>query len=241
MKLFFQEFYLLLGFTLLPVSLVAQPGTYISLKQKTDVIENSKKITNEVDLYFDNNKKVITKNYHSLKSFVMISNALGEIKTYYPGTNEVAYNQVKELSSQRNLIYFFANNLTDNLGLADEGFSLSSNTFEDQYNVTIWKAPLTLKGIDKVKMVFENRLPVYSEYQSNISKVLKKIYYTNYKDFDQFRLPLKIIEISYLPSGDSIVTRTIFSNVKATSTADDEYFNFKIPENAKPLGIHKDH
>lgn len=241
MKLFFREFYLLLGFAFLPVLVVAQPGTYISLKQKTDVIENSKKMTNEIDLYFDNNKKIITKNYHSLKSFVMISNALGEIKTYYPGTNEVVYNQVKELSSHRNLIYFFANNLTDNLGLMDEGFTMSSNTFEDQYNVTIWKAPLTMKGIHEVKMVFENRLPVYSEYQSDKSKVLKKIYYTNYKDFDQFRLPLKIIEISYLPSGDSIVTRTLFSNVKASPTADDEYFNFKIPENAKPLGAHKDH
>jgi hypothetical protein len=97
-----------------------------------------------------------------------------------------------------------------------------------------------LKGIDKVKMVFENRLPVYTEYQSLKSKVIKKIYYTNYKDFSQFRLPLKIIEINYLPSGDSIVTRTLFSNVKASSSGDDDYFNFKIPENAKPLDVHKD-
>jgi hypothetical protein len=240
MKVLLQRIFLLCFLSLLQFPLIAQPASYISLNQKTDVTENNKKISNEVDIYFDNNKKIITKYYHSTRNFILISNSLGEIKTYYPATNEVAYNQIRELSSKRNLIYYFANNLTDDLGLSDEGFNLTSNTFEDQYYVTIWKAPSVLKGIDKVKMVFENRLPVYTEYQSLKSKVIKKIYYTNYKDFSQFRLPLKIIEINYLPSGDSIVTRTLFSNVKASSSGDDDYFNFKIPENAKPLDVHKD-
>lgn len=215
------------------VAVKAQTGSYISLKQSTDVVENGKKITNEVDLFFDNNKLILTKYYHAQKDFIMISNSLGEIKTYYPTTNEVSYNQVKELSSKRNLIYYFANNLTDNMGLSEEGFTLMKSTFENQYDVTIWNAPLTLKGIGTVKIVFGNRLPVYSEYQSNKNKVLKKIFYTNYKDFSSFRLPQKIIEISYLPTGDSIVTRTVFSNVKVSPTADNEYFNFKIPEYAK--------
>jgi hypothetical protein len=88
-------------------------------------------------------------------------------------------------------------------------------------------------------MVFENGLPVYSEYQANKKKIVKKIYYTNYKDFTQFRLPLKIIEISYLPSGDSLINRTLFSNVTVSASADDKYFNFKIPDNAKPVGAAK--
>jgi len=228
-----------LFFSLLGISLNAQPGSYISLKQHSEVLENQKKIANEVDLFFDKNKQTITKFYHSSPEFIMVVNPLGEIKTYYPASNEVAYKQITELSSKRNLIYYFANNLTDHLGLADEGFSLISNTYENQFYVTIWKAPSILKGIEAVKMVFENGLPVYSEYQANKKKILKKIYYTNYKDFTQFRLPLKIIEISYLPSGDSIINRTLFSNVKVTSSADDKYFNFKIPDNAKPLGSFK--
>ena len=236
MKVIYKWFCLSVFFMMMNVSLKSQNGSYISLKQQTDVTENGKKINNEVDLYYDNNKKILTKYYHSQKSFILISNSLGEIKTYYPSNNEVSFNQVRELSSKRNLIYYFANNQTDNLGLTEEGFTLSSNTIDNQYDVTIWKAPLTLKGIAAVKIVFENRLPIYSEYQSNKAKVFKKIFYTNYKDFNSFRLPLKIIEISYLPSGDSIVTRTQFSNVRVSETADNEYFNFKIPENAKPLG-----
>jgi len=239
MNVLFRGILVLSGFLLLGVSSNAQSGGYISLKQRTEVLENKKKIANEVDLFFDNNKQIITKYYHSAPEFIMVINSLGEIKTYYPASNEVGYKQINELSSKRTLIYYFANNLTDQLGLADEGFTLSSNTYENQFYVTLWKAPTILKGIASVKMVFENGLPVYSEYQANKEKILKKIYYTNYKDFTQFRLPLKIIEISYMPSGDSIINRTIFSNVKVSSSSDDKYFNFKIPDDAKPLGVTK--
>ncbi len=239
MNVSFRAIYILMSFLLLCVSLNAQTGNYISLKQQTEVLENKKKITNVVDLYFDNNKLIITKYYHSLPDFVVIANSLGEIKTWYPGSNEVAYKQITELSSKRSLIYYFANNLTDDLGLAEEGFNLSSNTREDQFYVTLWTAPSILKGIATVKMVFENGLPVYSEYQANKKKILKKIYYTNYKDFTQFRIPLKIIEISYMPSGDSIINRTNFSDIKVSSSPDGQYFNFKIPDNAKPVSISK--
>jgi hypothetical protein len=169
----------------------------------------------------------------------MVVNSLGEIKNYYPGTNEVDYKQVSELSSKRNLIYYFANNLTEELGLAADGFSLSSSAYENQYYVTYWKAPSILKGIESVKMVYDNGLPIYSEYLANKKKAIKKTYYTNYKDFRQFRLPLKIIEINYLPSGDSVINRTQFSNIKITSSADNQYFNFKIPENARPFSNNK--
>lgn len=215
--------------------LFAQPGNYISFTQKSDILENHKKMSSEIDVYFDNDKRIITKHFYSPKEFLSITNSLGEMKIYYPSTNEVSYQQIQSMASVRNLIYYFVNNLTDQLGLADEGFTLISNSYEDSYYVTFWKAPASLKGIDKVKMVFENGFPIYSEYLSIDEKVEKKIYYTNYNDFPTFRLPSKIIEISYMPNGDSTVNRTLFSNVKVASTPDNSYFKFKIPENAKPL------
>lgn len=235
MKILFKQIFLLFQFLTFSVSLLAQSGSFISLKQHTEILENKNKVTSEIDLFFNNDKQTITKYYHSKPDYIMVVNALGEIKTYYPTKNEVVYKQITEMSSKRNLIYYFANNLTDHLGLTDEGFSLISNTFEEQYYVTLWKAPSILRGIETVKMVFDNGFPIYSEYKANKENILKKIYYINYKDFERFKLPSKIIEISYLPSGDSIITRTIFSDVKVSSKADNSYFNFKIPENAKPL------
>jgi len=235
MNIVHQQIILILQFLVFGTSLFAQSGNYISLKQQTEILENKNKLTSEIDLFYDNDKQIITKYYHSHPDYLMVVNALGEIKTYYPTKNEVDYKQISEMSSKKSLIYYFANNFTEHLGLADEGFSLISNSFEDQYYVTLWKAPSILSGIETVKMVFDNRFPIYSEYKTNKEKILRKVYYTNYNDFKRFRLPSKIIEISYLPSGDSIISRTVFSDVKVSSTADNSYFNFKIPENAKPL------
>lgn len=239
MKLVSKQILLLLPILLLCFSSYAQADRFISVKQKTEVVANKNKLTTEIDLFLDNNKKIITKYYHSSPEFIMVVNSLGEIKTYYPEKNQVDFKQVSGLSSKRNLIYYFVNNITDHLGLADEGFNLESTAFEDQYYVTNWKPPSVLSELDNVKMVFEDGFPVYSEYVINKKKILKKIYYTNYKDFKSFRLPMKIIEISYKPSGDSIISRTVFSDVNVSSVAGNSYFNFKIPENAKPVSSEK--
>ena len=234
-----QKIVILLIACVFSVSVKAQKGNYISLKQKTEVLDNRKKATKKVDLYFDKEKQVITKYYYSSPDFVTVVNPFGEVKTYYPESNEVAYEQVPELSSKRTLIYYFTNNFIEDLGLVDEGFRLVSNEFDGQYYVTTWQPPSTLKGIVTVKMVFENGLPIYSEYQASKENILKKIYYTNYKDFRQFRLPMNIVEISYIPSKDSIISRTSFSDVKVSWSDDSPYFNFKIPEDAKPISQSK--
>jgi hypothetical protein len=235
MQIGFGKYCFLFSLLALSTLLNAQTGNYISLRQHTEVLENRNKLTTDVDLFLDNNRQILTKYYHSSPEFIMVSNALGEIKTYYPVKNEVDFKQFPELSSKRNLIYYFVNNITDHLGLADEGFTLVSNTFEEQYYVTLWKSPTILNGIETVKMVFDNGFPVYSEYQANKDKIVKKIYYTNYSDFTQFRLPMKIIEISYKETGDSIINRTIISDVKVSATANNSYFDFKIPDDTKPV------
>ena len=143
--------------------------------------------------------------------------------------------QTNDLSTKNELIYYFTNNLTDQLGLADEGFSLVERNFDDKYLVTIWKAPATMELIEKVKMVFDGPNPIYAEYISQKNDVIKKIYYTQYNDYNSFRLPLRITEISYTQPGDSTIKRTIFSDVNVSYTANSDFFNFKIPDNAEPI------
>jgi hypothetical protein len=46
---------------------------------------------------------------------------------------------------------------------------------------------------------------------------------------------MNIVEISYVPSKDSIISRTTFSDVKVSWSDDSPYFNFKIPEDAKTI------
>ena len=41
--------------------LFAQPGNYISLKQRTEILENKNKLTTDLDLFYDKDKLNIRK------------------------------------------------------------------------------------------------------------------------------------------------------------------------------------
>lgn len=199
------------------------------------MVENQKKISGLLELYYDKSKNTITKKVAKPEELIIVTNKLGEMKVYYPSTNQVSYMQTNELSSQREMIFYFANNQTDHLGLMDEGFNLVSRNYDGDYIVTVWKAPSNIKAVDQVKMVFDGSNPIYAEYTSAENQVIKKIYYSNYQDYISFRLPLRITEIGYLESGDSTIKRTIFSNVNITTSPASEFFNFKIPDDATPI------
>ena len=223
-------------FWLFPFNLImAQNGQYISFKQKTELLENQKKSSSILDVYYDHNKNTITKYIHSPEEMILVTNQLGEIKIYYPTTNQVAYKQSDELSSSKNFIYYFSNNLTDDLGLENEGFNLMSRDYDSNYMVTIWKAPAELKLIDQVKMVYEGANPIYAEYTNLKGEILKKIYYSHYTDFYSFRMPLRITEVAFRSDGDSTLNRTIISDVKVSTLPENDYFNFKIPDDALPI------
>ncbi|MDA3879455.1 MAG: hypothetical protein PF436_03615 [Prolixibacteraceae bacterium] len=215
----------------------AQPVRYVSLQQQTEILEGKRKNTNNIEIYFDNQRHIITRCYHSPKDMITVANSLGEIKTYNPKTREVSYQRVEGLSSKNNVVFFFVNNLTDHLGLADQGFTLVSNQYEGQYYVSVWEAPVSIKNIAKVKMAHQNGVPVYSEYLDNKGKALKKTYYTGYYNLPWFRFPQKVIDIAYQPGGDSTITRTMYKNIEVSDVPDSEYFNFEIPEDAKSVEI----
>lgn len=222
-------------FFALSIAASAQSDRYISFTQKAEILDKGKKLSSETGVYFDKVKTTIVKHITLPEEAVTATNALGETEIYYPKTNHVSFLHLESMSSKRNLIYYFANNFTDHLGLADEGFSLISRNYEDNYLVTMWQAPASIHQIDKVKMVFEQGIPIFAEYLNVEGKSQKKIYYSQYQDLYSFRMPMKVIEISYKPSGDSIVSRTIFSDMQISGTPNSEYFNFKTPDDAIPM------
>ncbi|MGF7138027.1 hypothetical protein [Roseimarinus sediminis] len=225
----------LLLFLMIAGTANAQHDRYVSLQQQTEVLENRKKSTSTIELYYDRQRLLLTKYYSAPDEMLSIANQLGELTLYYPARNEVLYRQAEGYTSKRSLLFYFTNNLTDDLGLADEGFTLTSRNYEGNLLVTEWTAPESMQLISRVKMVFEGANPVYAEYLTAKGQTTKKIYYSRYADFNSFRMPMRITEITYREKGDSIINRTLFSNVQLSDEAHSEYFNFKIPENAKPL------
>lgn len=222
----------LLLYSLFPFLLFSQNRDRVSIHQETSVLAKGSKSIYKSDIYYNilNDNLLVHHLYPA--EFIKISNRLGEAKLYFPSTNTVRIQQSAALSSTNDLLYYFVHNRISDLGLVKEGFKLVSSTTENTRNITVWQAPESLKLVYQVRLIFENLLPVYAEYTDIKGFILKKIYYGRYADFTTFNLPLRITEISYEGSRDSVIRLSQFSQIKTGDFKDETYFEFKIPENA---------
>ena len=201
----------LLAFVLSGVNLMAQAKDCVSVTQETQVLMKGSKSIFRCDIFYNKEKDAIVTHHYYPAEFIKISNRSGEMKMYFPGTNTVTLQQNQSFSTTNELLYYFVNNKLADLGLAKEGFKLIKTATEDGMMVTTWQAPSTLKVIYRIKIVFSDMLPVYAEYQALNGSTIKKIYYSNYKDFRTFRMPLRITEISYENKADSTIRLSVFS------------------------------
>jgi hypothetical protein len=215
------------------LNLVAQTKDCVSVTQETRVLAKGSKSIFKCDIYYNKEKDAVVTHHYYPAEFVKISNRSGEMKIYFPATNTVSVQQNESYSTTNELLYYFVNNKTTDLGLAKEGFKLIKTGSEEGMMVTTWQAPVTLKVVNKIKIVFKDMLPVYAEYISINSSVIKKIYYSNYANYVTFRMPLRITEISFETKTDSTIRLSVFSNVRTNNFPEDNYFNFKIPDDAK--------
>ncbi len=220
-------------FLLLQLSLFSQVKECVSVSQETRILSRGSKSIFKCDIYYDKEKDAVVTHHYYPAEFVKISNRFGEMKIYFPETNSVTFQQSQSLSTTNELLYYFINNKLTDLGLSKEGVTLVNTSREEGMMVTIWQAPASLKAINQIKIVFKEMLPVYSEYLGLKGEMIKKIYYSRYSDFKSFRMPLRITEISYESKTDSTIRLSVFSNVRTNDFPDNNYFNFKIPDDAK--------
>lgn len=205
---------------------------YINAHLKNETFRNRKLITVESDYFFDRETGNLV--IHSMlpEEHIKISNRLGEVKIFYPGTNRISLKQNRYFSSENELIWYFLSNNYNDLGLSDEGFRVTGTHMDGSYQVVTWTAPAGMKVVSTVELVFENGQPVYAAYFNTGGDIIRKIYYYNYEIYPGFMMPMKVTQISYTPDGDSVIQRNTWSSLKASAIPDSDYFNFKIPEDA---------
>lgn len=221
-------------FILLPtLSFSQKSSNYISYSMDNQSYKKGFLTKAHADFFYDREQGVLVSSYTSPNKFIKISNRKGELKLYIPKTNTVTYTQDITLSSENELIYYFTNNQQQDLGLEREGFTMVDSRLDDKYLIFVWEAPQKIRTIKKVEIVYDGDYPIYAAYFNHDGDILKKIYYYDYFTTKYFKMPTKVTEISYTPERDSIVQRTIFSNINVTNTPSSSYFNFKIPDNAK--------
>lgn len=228
-----QVLVVVLVFLLPQIRLLSQDKDCVSVSQEIQVLSKGSKSIFKCDIYYNKeNDAVVTHHYYPAE-FVKMSNRFGEMKIYFPETNSVTIQQDQSLSTTNELLYYFINNKLTDLGLSKEGFKLVNSTREEGMMVTTWQAPVSLKVINQIKIVFKEMLPIYAEYHGLDGLIVKKIYYSRYADFKTFRMPLRITEISFESKTDSTIRLSVFSNVRTNDFPDNNYFNFKIPDDAK--------
>jgi hypothetical protein len=226
-------FIFVLGFSFFQLSVFSQKTDRVSVHQETQVLNKGTKSIFKCDIYYNKEKDAVVTHHSYPAEFVKMSNRFGEMKIYFPGTNSLTIKQNESLSTTNELLYYFINNKVSDLGLSKEGFKLVNSARDEDMVITTWQAPATLKAIFQIRIAFKDMLPVYAEHIGIDGFIKKKIFYSGYSDFKTFRLPLRITEISFESKTDSTIRLSVFSNVQTSDFADDNYFNFKIPDDAK--------
>ncbi len=231
-----------LGFLILCLGFKAPVSLQkISLMMQIKTLHNGKVITTEGEVFYKSQGGLIVT--HFIKPFenITIANSRGEMKIYDPKENTIIQMQSPNFNSQNSIFYAFFNGLTQDMGLKKMGYNLSKTDVEGKYLVTTWLLSTTGKSeIKKVELVLDKYSPIHMAFFDSKNVIKQKIYYNNYQQIEEFRLPLKITEINFNSKTDSTIDRKIYTDVKVNDHVIDTYLNYQIPSGAKVIDPYAD-
>jgi hypothetical protein len=224
-------FFLLLLFA---PALLAQ--NRVSVEAEVRQVNKGQSVTVRKEIFLNADGRMVVRYVHP-EEYYMITNTFGEARIYHPRTNEVMVVNDQLLSSRSELVFYFLTNQTEDFGLRSLGFSLANTRVEDNMIIRTYRPNDSRSNHSKVEIVHENHLPIYIAYYDTRNRMVEKLYFSDYQKLPFAAIPRRITGISYPTANDSIVSRTLYSNIKAGKDAVSPYFNFTIPPNAKQVDV----
>lgn len=174
--------------------------------------------------------------FENPEDMVLVTNNEGEYQLYYPKKNEVSSKQDESLNTRINFFSHFVNGRTDDMGLRDMFFILKDATMEDGFLVNTYvPKEVNMGPIQSIELVSQEMKPVYLGYITYDDRTVRKVFFSDYKDYGQFFLPHSTTEINFFSETDSTVTQTRYSNIRLNQEANMELVNFVVPETAKSV------
>jgi outer membrane lipoprotein-sorting protein len=147
----------------------------IAMRMESQSLNRGKVVRIEADLYYQSLNGRLVTNYLVPSGQIMISNNKGELAIFNTEKNTVSYRQGAEYSTESNLIHFFLQGKTQDLGLNDFGFLLTNTEFKDGLVITEWFPPASLYHLfNRIELVHQDFLPVYVAYYDAQKKLAKK-------------------------------------------------------------------
>ncbi len=226
-------FYIVIAaFLLISNTSLAQERRFSSSFELVKVNHGTKvTVKGEVHYNIETGKMVMV--FTAPMKYIYIGNSKGETQIYQPKENVVSVKNDPNLSSQEDMLYYFINNKTNDLGLISVGYTIDETINEKGLVRKIWKTTNTKQAIPKVEMVYRFQQPIYSAYFDAKDKLKKKIYYSDYLSFGLYNIPTKIVEIDYVKAKDSVISKKTYFNIKTNRDAISPYYSFKVPANAR--------
>lgn len=196
-------------------------------------VQSGKSVTVKGEICYQRNGNMIT-HFTFPKQYFVISNKQGEVKMYDPSRNTVMLYQNFLFSTQSSQFYYFFSGKIADMGLGEIGYVQEKIYAEKNLMVSLWKPKMPDKKtkIQKIKLVYQGQQPVYMHYEDVNNKIIRKVYYSNYTHMESYSFPNTTTEIAYA-EGDSTVSKTSYFDFKFNQQASSQYFNFRIPDNAK--------
>jgi len=206
----------------------------VSVKMEAKMLNKGKVFVVNADIFYQFDQGRMLTHYTKPMDYLFITNNKGEAKVYFPESNEVMVRQSAEFDTEKSVLYFFLANKLRDLGLSDMGFKITGTKTEEGLVITTWSPPADLLSVyTKVELVHEKYTPIFIAWYGPKNKLVKKIFYYDYDSHADFSMPMKVVEISYAPNGDSTINKMSYSQLLSGPQANSPYFNFKIPVNAK--------
>ena len=199
----------------------------------TRQVQQGKSVTLKGDIFYQRNGNMVT-HFTYPREYMVVANKLGETKIYDPVKNTVLQYQNFLFSTQSSQFYYFFSGRVADMGLIQIGYVQDKTYNDNDLLVTEWKLKTPNKKalIQRIRIVYRGQQPVYMHYENGSGKAFRKVFYYNYQILDNYSFPATTTEILY-DKGDSVVSKTNYTDFKVNDRAEGGYFNFTVPANAK--------
>lgn len=208
-----------------------QDFQWVSFEMSKRSTKNGMMTRVDAKVFYKSSGEMVTHFSEPVEMFVL-NNSLGDVQIYNPEENEVFRSLDNRLGSQNNTFYYFLLGNSDDMGLEESGFSLQNSRVEDMMLISEWSPPVDAnKQLELVELVSNGEYPAFMGYLTKDGSYIKKIFYYDFDEVRESDFPKSITEIDYI-NGDSVVTKTSFSNFQFDSPEDAELANYKVPDTA---------
>ncbi len=205
----------------------------ITLDMEQKILQNKQVTVSKARIYYQANGDMVTHTSYP-KEVMMVNNRKGSLSVYNPETHTVTLIENFMYSTENSQFYFFLQNKKSDMGLKNMGFHLQDTQMQGDKIITWWGAPSAMrKVLKRIMLVHEAGNPVYMKYIGNNYEEVKKVYYYNYFKEEGISFPTTITQFDYLPTGDSIITRTVYSNFQLNDEVQSDMFDYQIPADAQ--------